>query len=273
MKNFFLVLFAFLGVQMSYAQIDDTQMETMVIERISKKSIIEIIKNVKKQTYANYTPTTQKYWITHESFLNDTDSLVYSYNLNNVSIELAKKKINRTQIKNDKNKEILNTDFFARYPGSNDSPLYWLTEIVLRKYVNIPELDFFNNLNDYHYDRNVKGKITTVNFVSDEFYEGSFSYDEKYNLKKVEFRLNEPYPIDHSQSKDGKKMFEKGWLYEAEKVIIEFGLDGQQKLFIKDLQAWEKIKDYNFIRFDSKGQVIVRDDGLKFSSYLRFQKM
>ena len=257
--------------QASFGQIEDTEMEAMVIERISKKNIADIIQNIKRQTYANYTGSTQKYFITHLAFLNEKDSLLYSHFLNNVSIDLKQKKINRTQIHSNQNKEKLNAVFFDRYPGSNDSPLYWLTEIVLRKYVNIPELDFFNNLSDYHYDRKVKGKITTVNFISDEFYEGAFSYDEKYNLVQIQFQLNEPYPIDHSQSKNGKKMFEKNWLYQKEKVTIDLGLDAMQKIYIKSLRAEEEIKDYNFIRYDSKGKILVKDENLNFTSFLDFR--
>ncbi len=270
-KSLIIGMFLFV-FQFTFAQIEETQMEEMVIERISKKNIADIIKNVKRQTYNNYTGSTQKYFIRQEAFMNDGDTLVDSNFLYNVSIDLKQKKINKTQAQSSKNKEKLNNDFFARYPGTNDSPLYWLTEIVLRKYVNIPELDFFNNLGDYHFDRKVKGKITTIHFMSDEFYEGFFSYDEKYNLQKIQFRLNEPYPIDHSQSKNGKAMFVKNWKYKVEQVTIEFGLDANQKLYIKDLKASEEIIDYNFIRYDSKGQIIVRDDNLRFKSVLDFEK-
>lgn len=280
MKNILYILLFLFCSSAVFAQIEDTEMDEMVIERVSKKNMLDIINNVKQQTYKNYTKSNYKYVVIQRAFIEARDSvkktdfydtLVNSRLDYDVSINLPSKKINKSKINTNLNKSKLNEKFFERYSG-NDSPLYWLTEIVLRKYVNIPELDFFNNITDYQFDRMVKGKITTVSFFSENFYEGEFVYDEKYNLKSITFHLNVPYPIDHSQMKNGKYMFDKNWVYKTEIVKIKFKLDAQQKIYIDTLEAYEEIQNYNFKRYDSTGKITIEDKGLNFRSFLNLER-
>lgn len=265
-KYILLITVFFLGLN-SYSQIDDTDMEEMVIERISKKNIVDIIEDIKKQTYKNYSGDNAKYTITQEAYLDKTDTLIHINSFYDISMDLKSKKINKVKTTNPKNKEYHKEAFFSRYTN-NDSPLYWLTEVILRKNINIPELDFLNNINDYQYIRTTEKGITTITFFTEDYYEGFFKYDQKYNLLEIEFYLTKPYPIDHSQVNNGKQLFVKNWILNAEVVRIKFKKDKNGKIYIDRLTAYEEMRDYNFEKYDSKGKIIIKDNNLNFNSSL-----
>lgn len=275
MKKYLLILFGLLffnswNVQ---AQIDDTDLEELVIDKLSRSSIIDIIKKVRNQMYNNYANNNYNYLVSHQAIINDTAELLNSETMFDVSINLKNKKINKSIAQDPRNKMSMDTLFFNRYTG-NDSPMYWLTEVVIRKYVNVPELDFFNNFKDYSFERNrTKDGQYIIEFYSEQFYEGYFQYDKNFNLKKMEFMLLRPYVIDHSQSRNGKFMFEKNWVYKNEKVSIVFKTNAEGKNYVDELKASEEIQDYNFTRFDSNGQVLIKDIDLDFKSNLIFKKM
>ncbi len=211
MKKYLYILFVFLFLTSwnARAQIDDTDLEEIVIDKLSRTSIIDIIKKVRNQMYNNYDNNNYNYLVNHKASINDTAQLLQSQTVFDVSINLKSKKINKSIVKDSRNTVAMDTVFFNRYSG-NDSPMYWLTEVVIRKYVNVPELDFFNNFKDYSFERKrtADGQYI-IEFYSEQFYEGYFQYDKNFNLKKMEFVLLKPYIIDHSQSKNGKFMFEK----------------------------------------------------------------
>lgn len=274
MKKYLYILLSFLllGGWSANAQIEETDMEVLVIDKLSRSSIIEIIKKVRNQMYNNYVPDNYYYLVSHQASLNDSVELLKSDVLYDVVINLKNKKINKSIVKDVQNKVELDTLFFNRYNG-NDSPMYWLTEIVIRKYVNVPDLDFFNKFSDYMFEQKVKDGLYTIEFYSENYYEGYFQYDRKFNLKKIEFQLLEPYYTDHGQSRNGKVMFEKNWVYKTEKVSITFGVDDKGKNYVKELNAYEEIEDYNFTRFNSYGEVLIQDNELDFKSQLVFKKL
>lgn len=267
MKKYILLIPCFLFGISAFSQIEDTDMEEMVIERVSKKNIIEIIEDIKKQTYKNYSADNGKYTITQQAFLNQNDTLININSFFDISMDLKSKKINKVKTSNPKNKEYYQEAFFSRY-SNNDSPLYWLTEVILRKNINIPELDFLNNINDYQYIRSTEKGITTITFFTEDYYEGFFKYDQKYNLVEIEFYLTKPYPIDHSQVNNGKQLFVKNWILNAEVVRIKFKQDKKGQIFIDRLTAYEEMRNYNFEKYDSKGIVIIKDNNLNFNSSL-----
>ena len=255
------------------AQIEDTDLEELVIDKLSRANIIEIIKKVRNQMYNNYSSNNYRYMVSHQAQMNNKDGLLNSETVYDVSINLKNKKINKSVVKDPRNRVNMDTLFFNRYTG-NDSPMFWLTEVVIRKYVNVPDLDFFNNFKDYSFTRKkTKEGQYIIEFYSELFYEGYFQYDKNYNLKKIEFELLKPYVIDHSQSRNGKFMFEKNWVYTKEKVFITFNVNNEGKNFVELLKATEEIKDYNFTRFNSKGEVLINDTKLNFKSNLIFTKM
>ncbi len=256
----------------AHAQIEETDMEVLVIDKLSRANIIEIIKKVRNQMYNNYAADNYHYLVSHQATLNDTSQLLKSDVIYDVLINLKNKKINKSVVRDSGNKIEMDTLFFNRYNG-NDSPMYWLTEIVIRKYVNVPELDFFNNFKDYMFERKIKDGLYTIEFYSEFFYEGYFQYDKNFNLKKMEFELLEPYYTDHGQSRNGKFMFEKNWVYKKEKVSITFGLNKDRKNYVEELKAYEEIEDYNFTRFNSLGEVLIKDIDLDFKTNLIFKKM
>lgn len=270
----FILLSAFLlGTNQIHAQIEDTDMEELVIDKLSRANIIEIIKKVRNQMYHNYTPNNYDYKVSHKANLNNKSMLIDSEMKYQVNINLKNKKIIKSIVKDPANRVVIDTVFFNRYSG-NDSPMYWLTEIVIRKYVNVPELDFFNNFKDYGFERmRAKDGTFVISFYSDQFYEGYFQYDKNFNLKKMEFELLKAYPIDHSQSKNGKFMFEKNWVYKKEKVTITFKTTAEGKNYVDELKAYEEIDDYNFVRYNSIGEVLIKDANLDFDSSLVFKKM
>ncbi|RRA96966.1 hypothetical protein [Paenimyroides viscosum] len=275
MKKYLYILFVFLFLTSwnARAQIDDTDLEEIVIDKLSRTSIIDIIKKVRNQMYNNYDNNNYNYLVNHKASINDTAQLLQSQTVFDVSINLKSKKINKSIVKDSRNTVAMDTVFFNRYSG-NDSPMYWLTEVVIRKYVNVPELDFFNNFKDYSFERKrtADGQYI-IEFYSEQFYEGYFQYDKNFNLKKMEFVLLKPYIIDHSQSKNGKFMFEKNWIYKKENVSITFDTSKDGKNFVDELKASEEIQDYNFTRFDSKGGVVIKDIDLDFKSNLIFKKL
>lgn len=274
MKKYLYIILAclFFGNANVQAQIDDTNMDELVIDKLSRANIIEIIKKVRNQMYNNYASNNYRYFVSHQATINDTAQLLKTDLMYDVSINLKNKKINKSLVKDSKNKVAMDSVFFNRYSG-NDSPMYWLTEIVIRKYVNVPELDFFNNFKDYMFERKLKNGLYTIEFYSEHFYEGYFQYDKNFNLKKMEFELLKPYPIDHSQSRNGKFMFEKNWIYKREKVSITFNTNNEGKNVVDELKAYEEIEDYNFTRFNSLGEVLIKDIDLDFKSNLIFKKM
>src|SRR5690606_38758159 len=275
MKKYLYILFVFLFLTSwnAQAQIDDTDLEEIVIDKLSRTSIIDIIKKVRNQMYNNYDNNNYNYLINHKASINDTAQLLQSQTVFDVSINLKSKKINKSIVKDSRNTVAMDTVFFNRYSG-NDSPMYWLTEVVIRKYVNVPELDFFNNFKDYSFERKrTADGLYIIEFYSEQFYEGYFQYDKNFNLKKMEFVLLKPYIIDHSQSKNGKFMFEKNWIYKKENVSITFDTSNDGKNFVDELKASEEIQDYNFTRFDSKGGVVIKDIDLDFKSNLIFKKL
>ena len=206
MKKYLFILFGllFLNSWNAQAQIDDTDLEELVIDKLSRSSMIDIIKKVRNQMYNNYADNNYNYLVTHQAMINDTAQLLNSETVFDVNINLKSKKINKSIVKDPRNKISMDTLFFNRYSG-NDSPMYWLTEVVIRKYVNVPELDFFNNFKDYTFERKrTNDGQYVIEFYSEQFYEGYFQYDKNFNLKKMEFVLLKPYVIDHSQSEKRK---------------------------------------------------------------------
>lgn len=275
MKRIFLILLILLSFNGNlYAQIEDS-LDELVIERMSKKSINEIILEIRKKLYNNYADGHYHYLVENQAMIqidDCTDSLFNIRLLYNVNLDLRSKKINKSVVDDKDNKEELNPNYFSLYPGHNDSPLYWLSEFVLRKYVNIAELDFFMNVPDYHYDRSRDGKNTRVDFSAIGMYYGYFTFDNNYNLVEIEFELDQPYPVNHAQSKNGKFMFKKSWVYQSELLRIKMGLNNKKEMYIQSLEAKEKIVDYNFLRHNNQGEVMVDDQDLNFLTTLKFTK-
>lgn len=275
MKRIFLILLILLSFNGNlYAQIEDS-LDELVIERMSKKSINEIILEIRKKLYNNYADGHYHYLVENQAMIqidDCTDSLFNIRLLYNVNLDLRNKKINKSVVDDKDNKEELNPNYFSLYPGHNDSPLYWLSEFVLRKYVNIAELDFFMNVPDYHYDRSRDGKNTRVDFSAIGMYYGYFTFDNNYNLVEIEFELDQPYPVNHAQSKNGRFMFKKSWVYQSELLRIKMGLNNKKEMYIQSLEAKEKIVDYNFLRHNNQGEVMVDDQDLNFLTTLKFTK-
>ena len=98
MKNYFILLLGFfiLNSWNTQAQVDDTDMEELVIDKLSKASIIDIIKKVRNQMYNNYDSTNHNYLVSHQATLNDSAQLLNSNTLYDVSINLKNKKINKS---------------------------------------------------------------------------------------------------------------------------------------------------------------------------------
>lgn len=275
MKRIFFILLILLSFNGNlYAQIEDS-LDELVIERMSKKSINEIILEIRKKLYNNYADGHYHYLVENQAMIqidDCTDSLFNIRLLYNVNLDLRNKKINKSVVDDKDNNEELNPNYFSLYPGHNDSPLYWLSEFVLRKYVNIAELDFFINVPDYHYDRSRDGKNTRVDFSAIGMYYGYFTFDNNYNLVEIEFELDQPYPVNHAQSKNGKFMFKKSWVYQSELLRIKMGLNNKKEMYIQSLEAKEKIVDYNFLRHNNQGEVMVDDQDLNFLTTLKFTK-
>ena len=275
MKRIFFILLILLSFNGNlYAQIEDS-LDELVIERMSNKNINEIILEIRKKLYNNYADGHYHYLAENQAMIqidDCTDSLFDIRLLYNVNLDLRSKKINKSVVDDKDNKEELNPNYFSLYPGHNDSPLYWLSEFVLRKYVNIAELDFFINVPDYHYDRSRDGKNTRVDFSAIGMYYGYFTFDNNYNLVEIEFELDQPYPVNHAQSKNGRFMFKKSWVYQSELLRIKMGLNNKKEMYIQSLEAKEKIVDYNFLRHNNQGEVMVDDQDLNFLTTLKFTK-
>ena len=269
-KKYIYILFV-LFVIPAFAQIDDTELDEIYIDKMTRSQIEQVIIKVREQTYKNYIETTDLYTISHQAILGDSLTLINSKEDFKISLFFKNKKLNKSLHPNPENSNVIDTTFFNRYTF-NDSPMYWLTEFVIRKYVNIPDFDFMNNFKEYDFNRSVKNTITRIDFYSENIYEGYFTFDRNYNLIEVSFELIKPYPIDHSQTRNGRKMFDKNWRYTKEKVFIQLGLNATKKLYIKEMTAEENIEGYNFKRFNSKNELLIEDKNLDFSTKLLFIK-
>lgn len=93
------------------AQIEDTDLEELVIDKLSRANIIEIIKKVRNQMYNNYASDNYNYLVSHQATLNDTAQLLKSQTVFDVSINLKSKKINKSEVKNPKNNVVMDTVF------------------------------------------------------------------------------------------------------------------------------------------------------------------
>lgn len=80
MKKYLLILFGllFLNSWNAQAQIEDTDMDVMVIDKLSRNSIIDIIKKVRNQMYHNYADNNYNYLVSHQATINDTAQLLNS---------------------------------------------------------------------------------------------------------------------------------------------------------------------------------------------------
>src|SRR5690554_3119468 len=125
MKKFIYILFGLLLFNSwnTQAQIEDTQLEELVIDKLSRANIIEIIKKVRNQMYNNYASNNYYYMVAHQATINDTAQLLNTQTVFDVSINLKSKKINKSEVSDPKNNAVLDTVFFNRYTG-NDSPMY-----------------------------------------------------------------------------------------------------------------------------------------------------
>lgn len=256
----------------SYSQIETEDLGVLVIDKMSRNQIIEVIKKVRDQAYTNYVSDYEMYQISHWVQMNDTNVIIDSSEKYRVSIDFKGKKIKKSVVKDSANRNYTDSLFFSRY-SFNDSPSYWVTEFILRKFVNVPHLDFFNYFDDYTFNRIVKGTDTLIDFYSKNGYEGSFLFNNKYQLKEIEISLVSPFPMSHTQSKNGKKMFDKSWLYTVENVVIKLDTNKQNELFIQSINVDETIIDYNFIRYNSKREILLEDKNLKFHTKLKMQKL
>lgn len=255
----------------TFAQQEEVLKE-IIIDKLSREQMIELINNVRNQTYKNYVPEYHKYRVKHWAQMNDSVEIISTDEMYQVALDYKAKKIHKSVVASPTNKVKNDTLFFNRY-SFNDSPYYWLTEFVMRKFVNIPFLDFFNHFDDYQYSRSRKGNITRIDFYSQKAYDGFFTFNEKFQILELQFELLTPYPINHSQTQNRKLKFEKNWLYKKENVHILLDLDRKNKLFIEKLTVEERIENYNFRRFDSNGKLIMEDRDLNFDSKLIFEKL
>ena len=155
----------------AFAQEDTEVLEEILIDKMTRAQIEQVITKVRKQTYNNYIDSNELYSVSHFAKLGDTLQLIQSKEDFDVSIFFANKKINKTVRSSVKNEYKINEEFFGRY-SFNDSPMYWLTEFVIRKYVNVPDLDFLHNFPEYQFNRSVKDGITRIDFYSEDIYEG-----------------------------------------------------------------------------------------------------
>lgn len=269
MQKIWLLFFVLFNITLQ-AQINEEELDMIYIDKLSRSQIEQVISNVRNKTYRNYIANTQDYEVVHKAILNDTLKLIDTKELYEVAIYFANKKINKSLKPHATNKSEINKSFFERYTF-NDSPMYWLTEFVIRKYVNVPDLDFLNNFTEYQFQRSYEKDKVRIDFYSEDMYEGYFTFDKNYNLHEVSFYLLKPYPIDHSQTKNGKKMFTKNWKYTKEKVSIFFQLNTQNKLVIKEMKAEEQIENYNFKRFNAKRELLIEDKNLNFKTELLFK--
>lgn len=256
----------------SYAQIETEELDMLVIDKMSRSQIIEVIKKVRNQAYNNYVNDYELYNIKHWSVLNDSNVIIDTDERFKVAIDFKRKKIKKSVVKYNANYNRTDSLFFNRY-SFNDSPHYWLTEFIIRKFINVPHFDFFNYFDDYTFNRQVLGTDTRISFYSENGYEGFFIFNEKYQLKEINFSLVSPYPVDHSQSRNGKRMFDKNWLYTVENVEIKLQVNSRKELIIKSLDVEEQMVDYNFIRYNQKREVLFEDRQLRFHSKLHFEKI
>jgi len=94
MKKYLFILFGllFLNSWNAQAQIDDTDLEELVIDKLSRSSMIDIIKKVRNQMYNNYADNNYNYLVTHQAMINDTAQLLNSETVFDVNINLKSKK-------------------------------------------------------------------------------------------------------------------------------------------------------------------------------------
>ena len=116
MKRLWLILLTIFFINGNlYAQIEDTELDELVIERMSKQNIADVIREIRKKLYNNYATEHYHYLVENQSMIqidDCTDSLFDIRLLYNVQLDLKQKKINKSIVKSEENKENLFSLFF-----------------------------------------------------------------------------------------------------------------------------------------------------------------
>lgn len=76
-KKYIYILFVFFAVP-AFAQIDDTELDEIYIDKMTRSQIEQVIIKVREQTYKNYIETTDLYTISHQAILGDSFTLINS---------------------------------------------------------------------------------------------------------------------------------------------------------------------------------------------------
>ena len=264
--TFFLLLNTFI-----YGQQDSIRnLNEVMVYGSNKNNVKKILKKIKKSCINNYEFEERLYQVSEISIMDQNDTLIRK----NKEIQLFVKSLNNNFSKNDIQDE-KNIDFksifFSKYINIKDSPLFWISEALYRKNLNILNFDFFNNISSYDYEIIYCENKIKVQFKSKELYNGYFICDnQNYNLIEISFKNSTPYPFFVSSSKNGKKESVKNWKYEIENTLIEFG-NNISKFYIKSIFTNEVINNYTFEKFDKKEDTIFQEGPFQFTSILNLQ--
>lgn len=271
MNKYILSFFLFLNTFLYGQQDSIKNLNEVVVIGSNKDNVKKIIKKIKKSCISNFELDEKLYWLSEISIMNQNDTIIKK----NKEIELFVKSLNnnfsKNEIQNEQNIDF-KSDFFSKYNDIKDSPLFWISEALYRKNLNILSFDFFNNISSYNYDVIYYENKIKVQFKSKELYNGYFICDnQNYNLIQISFKNSTPYPFFVSSNKNGKKESIKNWNYEIENTIIEFGSNISDKFFIKSLFTNEVINNYSFEKFDRKGDRTFHEGPFQFTSNLNLQ--
>ena len=271
MKIFLIILFLGL-IQCSFGQDSIILLNEVTINKSAEKDLEKIIKSIKKNLKKNYQIEQKEFKIKQFSLLNSKDTLISNeltcfFNINSLDNNFSKKE---TKTKN--NYAYKKIDFFDAYEEAKDSPEYWISEVLIRKNLNIVAFDFFNSFQDYKFEIKTEENLVTVCFLSEEMYSGFFTYDKRnYNLHRISFSSSQPYPFIVSNNDNGQKRGLKSWTYTIENTIIDFTENSQKQISLKSIISTEEIKDYSSIKYDKNGKEIRKDGIYSFHSFLKME--
>jgi 6-pyruvoyl-tetrahydropterin synthase len=272
MKNLqFILLLVLLNFnQFIFSQDTIIQLQEVQVKHNNTKDLKKIIRKIKKNLQNNYLNEQKVYTVSQKSLLNDKDTLIsinasYSFNIKSLENNFAK-----TLIDSIKNHKYINRNFFDKYDNYSDSPFRWISEVLLNKNLNVAGFEFFNYISEYTYEIKLYENTLEITFTTEDGFNGYLFCDKKnYNLIKIAFKNTQPYPFTASSIDNQSRKTLKSWTYLIVDTSIDFSENEDKQIFIRSITSKEVMSDYQFEKFDKKGNVIEFDGLYNFFSTLK----
>lgn len=271
MKKACLLLLLF-ALQNSYCQ-DTIQLKDVVIsdKKAHRKEIKTILEKIRYNLRKNYNLGHVDYTTNHFSVKDDRDTLVNRVMIHHLDIKtLDQFYIHYMLLDDPKNPFHTDTSPYFNYQPYNNP---WLSLSVFYDSLHVIDFDFFHLSYNYKYEISKIGDITTVQFTTNKYFCGYFTFDNKtFNLIRIAFKNTKPYQY-YSDSSPRNPVFkhpefESEWNYNKVAVLLDFKEMDNGRLLLKKLDAMQELTNFECRRYNRNNDLIVQDRNSKFHTTL-----